>query len=141
MRARVETADFTKWAAVALLMLIGLIHLFEAPDQFGDARYKGILFLLDGAGCALAIVGVWRRERWGWLLGAAVAAGTAVGYVWSRSIGLPGLPVDPDLFEPLGVVSVAAEVLFTALTLLTLKSRRFRSGPEHSQRLPARTSV
>ncbi len=125
-------------AGIALLALIGLIHLIEAPDQFSDATYKGLLFLANAAGCVVALAGVWRRERWGWGLGALIAAATVIGYVWSRTIGLPGLPVDPDIFEPLGVVSVIAELAFAGLAIAVLSRRpaanatRRRLSPEEA---------
>jgi hypothetical protein len=38
-----------------------------------------------------------------------------VGYVLSRTVGVPGLPAEPDAWlEPLGVASVVAEVVFLA---------------------------
>ena len=46
---------------------------------------------------------------------ALVAAGAFVGYVVSRTIGLPGLGVDDAWFEPLGVLSLVAEALFVGL--------------------------
>jgi hypothetical protein len=131
MFARLETDPVARWAGLGLLVLIGLIHLFEAPDQFGDATYKGVLFLLNATGCIVAGYGLIRRERWGWWLGALISLATGVGYVWSRSVGLPGLPRDTELFEPIGVVSVLAEVAFCGLTLaLPLFTGTRRREPE-----------
>ena len=53
-------------------------------------------------------------------LGALVAAGAVAGYIMSRTIGLPGLPVDDEWFEPLGVLSVIAEAGFVAVWLWSL---------------------
>lgn len=104
-----------KWTAAGLLLIIGLIHLVEAPDQFGDAPYKGVLFLIAAAGAALAAAGIWRGNQLGWRLGVLIAAGAFAGYFWSRTVGLPGLPVDPNMFEPIGLMSVVADVLFLAV--------------------------
>lgn len=104
-------------AAIALLGVSGAVHLFTAPDQFGEAAYKGLLFLASAAGALLAAVGIWRGLRAGWLLGAAVAGSTALAYVISRTVGLPGLGVDSAVFEPLGVLSVVAETLFLVLAV------------------------
>ena len=130
MQTRIQTSAALTWAAIALLALIGLIHLVEAPAQFSDATYKGLLFLSNAAGCAVALAGLRRSERWGWSLGALIAAATAVGYVWSRTIGLPGLPVDPDLLEPLGVASVIAEIAFLGLTLAAFSRRPPTGGAQ-----------
>ena len=96
-----------KIIAVVAIAAVGLIHLSLARAAFGNARYEGLLFVAAGVGALVAAVGVYRdRADWGWLLGALVAAGTFLGYVISRTVGLPGLPAEPDAWlEPLGVAS------------------------------------
>jgi uncharacterized membrane protein HdeD (DUF308 family) len=105
-----------KIIAVVAIVATGLIHLWTARDSFGEATYKGLLFVANGVGALVAAVGVYRdRADWGWLLGALVSGGAFLGYVLSRTVGLPGLPAEPDAwFEPLGVASVVAEVVFLA---------------------------
>jgi uncharacterized membrane protein YczE len=49
-------------------------------------------------------------------LGALVAGGAFAGYVISRTIGLPGMPVE-DWLELLGVLSLLVEGLFIGLWL------------------------
>ena len=73
------------------------------------------------AACSAAI-GIWRSERaWGWNFGALLAAATLIGYIASRTVGLPQIPAEPDAwFEPLGVVSLVAEVGFLAVYGLAL---------------------
>ena len=58
--------------------------------------------------------------------GLVVAGGALVGYVASRTVGLPGLPAEPDAwFEPMGVASLACEGLFVVLFAVTqTKARR-----------------
>jgi hypothetical protein len=108
------TPPSLKIVAVVAIVATGLIHLETARDAFGDATYKGLLFLANGAGALVAAVGIYRdRADWGWLLGALVAGGAFLGYVISRTVGLPGLPAEPDAWlEPLGVAAVVAEVVF-----------------------------
>jgi hypothetical protein len=107
-------------AAVAIVAT-GLIHLATARDSFGEATYKGLLFVANGVGALVAAVGVYRdRADWGWLLGALVAGGAFLGYVISRTVGLPGLPAEPDAwFEPLGVASLVAEAVFLIVFTVT----------------------
>lgn len=106
-------ASFLKWLAVAAILVTGGIHLAEARDAFGDAAYKGLLFVSNGLGALVAAVGIVRLRRWSWWLGLAVAAGAMVAYVLSRTIGLPQLPAEPDAWlEPAGVASLIAEGLF-----------------------------
>jgi uncharacterized membrane protein YfcA len=102
-----------KIVGVAAIVATGLIHLATARDSFGEATYKGLLFVANGVGAFVAAVGVYRRAEWAWLLGALVAGGALLGYVLSRTVGLPGLPAEPDAWlEPLGVASLVAEVVF-----------------------------
>ena len=109
-----------KWFAIAAIVATGLIHLLEAPDSFGEATYKGLLFVANGIFALVAAIGVYRdRRAWGWWLGLAVAGGAFIGYVLSRTVGLPGLPAEPDAWlEPMGVASLIAEGLFIALFLV-----------------------
>ena len=106
-----------KWLAIAAILGTGFIHMVEARDAFGEATYKGLLFIANGIGAVVAAVGVYRNRREpGWLLGLLVAGGAFLGYVASRTVGLPGLPAEPDAwFEPMGVASLVCEGLFIIL--------------------------
>jgi hypothetical protein len=113
-----------KIVALVAIVVLGLIHLRLAGGAFGNATYEGLLFVANGVGALVAAVGIYRnRANWGWLVGALVAGVTLLGYVISRTVGLPGLPAEPDAwFEPLGVVSVVAELVF--LTGFAMRWRR-----------------
>jgi hypothetical protein len=106
-----------KWLAIAAILGTGLIHLLEAQDAFGDARYKGILFVANGLGALVAAFGLYINRRWmGWVLGLLVAGGALLAYVASRTVGLPGLPAEPDAWlEPMGVASLVCEGVFVVL--------------------------
>lgn len=115
--------------AVLLLLATGAIHAWDARDAFGDAPYKGVLFALNALGALVATAGIWRREAWGWALGAAVAGGALLGYIASRTVGLPGLPAEPGAWlEPLGVASVLAEAGFLLVLWL------HRNAASHTNR-------
>ena len=105
------------WLGTILILTIGLIHTIEAPDSFKDAVYKGWLFYANGAGSLIAAYGIYRgKRRWGWDLGLLIAAGSFIGYVASRTVGLPQIPAEPDAWlEPLGVASLIAEGLFVVV--------------------------
>ena len=112
-----EVSRKCMWAGITLILLIGLIHIIEVPDSFDEAAYKGWLFFANGLGALLAAYGIFRsKSSWGWGLGLLIAAGSFLGYVASRTIGLPGLPAEPDAWlEPLGVASLVAEGAFVIL--------------------------
>jgi hypothetical protein len=108
---------------ILLIALEGLIHLLDAPGSFDDATYKGLLFVAVVIGAMVAAMGIYQGQRWGWSLGVLTAGSALVGYVISRTIGLPGLPVD-EWLEPLGVLSLLVEGLFVGLYLVVFVSRR-----------------
>lgn len=111
---------------LVLIALTGLIHLVEAPEYWGEVRYVGALFGLTAAGAVLAAVGIMRGERWGWLLGSLIAVSNAVGYVASRTIGIPRFRENSwDTFlEPIGIASLVVELLFIILAVQALSYLR-----------------
>jgi uncharacterized membrane protein HdeD (DUF308 family) len=109
------TPTAVQGAGIVLILVTGAIHVIDAPSSFGDATYKGVLFLANGIAAIVAAFGIYRGERrWGWGLGVVVAAGALVSYVTSRTVGLPGLA--PDIWlEPLGILSLLVEATFIVL--------------------------
>jgi hypothetical protein len=77
--------------------------------------YLGVLFGIGGVLLLAAVVGLARRSwsRIAWATGSLVAAGMFAGYVMSRTVGLPGMDVEP-WGEPLGVLSLVLEAVFLA---------------------------
>jgi hypothetical protein len=119
--ARNERFTTLTLMAMMLLGITGLIHLIEMPDNYSDAAYKGILFLLNGIAAAIATYGIYRGARWwGWGLGLLVTGGAFVMYFISRTIGLPGVGVDPNWTEQIGILSLIVEVGFFAVAYLAL---------------------
>lgn len=114
---------------IVLMLLTAIIHFYDAPDAFSEIAYKGILFVLNGIGALVAAYGIWRGASWGWLFGLLMAGGAIVGYSVSRTVGMPGLPVDPWL-EPLGVLSLIVEGLFVAQAayVLAVATKRMKAA-------------
>src|SRR5438552_18985961 len=117
-----------KWLAVVAILGTGLVHFLEAGDSFGEARYKGLLFVANGVGSLVAAIGIARNQRGlGWMLGLLVAGGAIIAYTASRTIGLPGLPAEPDAWlEPMGVASLACEGVFVILFFVANAGRAAR---------------
>jgi hypothetical protein len=101
----------------ALILVSGLIHLILSPEHFEEATYLGWLFLADFAGAAVAAWGIYRGQRWGWVLGAVLALGAFVAYFIDGTVGLPGAE-GHHFLEPVGVVAKAVEGLFLVLCAL-----------------------
>jgi hypothetical protein len=119
--------------AVGLMIVTSMIHLFNANEALGDATYKGALFIANGLGAIIAAIGIARHEKsWGWNLAALIAASSSLAYIASRTIGLPGLPAEPDAWlEPLGFASLLAEIAFVGVFIAWMRQTE-------SQKLQAR---
>ena len=110
------------WLGIALILSVGLIHVIDAPDCFEEAAYKGWFFYANGLGALMAAFGILRRTTWGWNLALLIAAGSFIGYVASRTVGLPFIPAEPhEWLEPLGVASLIAEALFLMVFVISKK--------------------
>jgi len=105
-------------AGISVIVIVGLIHLVGVPEDLEEAPYQGFLFLANFFGAVVAAIGIYRGRSWGWRLGALVSVGAFVGYVISRTTGLPGLPVEEEWLEPLGLLSLLVEALFVGLYLM-----------------------
>jgi uncharacterized membrane protein YfcA len=112
--------DVLVGAGISLIVIVGLIHLINSPGDLEEGAYTGVLYLANFVGALAAAVGIYRRKRWGWVLGFLVAGGAFAGYVISRTVGLPGLPVETEWLEPLGVLSLVVEALFVVVYLAIL---------------------
>ena len=106
-----------QWLSVALILGIGVIHLSMVPGEYEEAKYMGILFAINFLAAIIAAIGILRQEVWGWALGVLIAAGSLIGYILSRTVGLPGMEIEAWL-QPLGLLSLAAEVLFFILVII-----------------------
>ncbi|MEZ4638581.1 MAG: hypothetical protein R2856_27090 [Caldilineaceae bacterium] len=115
---------------LALILSVGAIHLVYAPEEFDHVEYIGVLFVANFIVSLLSAGGIARRNGWGWLIGLVAAAGSIVGYVVSRTAGLPGHPIEPWL-EPAGVLSLTTEGFFVLLTYVVWTQRT--AGTERVQ--------
>jgi hypothetical protein len=96
-------------------------HLIEAP-------YMGVLFILLTVACAtLALMAVLHDAPAVYAASAVVCALAIIGYGATRIIAFPLLADDVgNWLEPLGVVSILAESVVVASSLIALRSFRTR---------------
>lgn len=113
------TSKFLRWLGIALIVQTGLLHLFAALGEYGETPYLSAFFLANFVGTLGAAFGMMRRARWGWLLGTLIAAGSLVGYVVSRTVGLPGM--EPEAWgDPIGTMAMVMEAAFLVTSLVAL---------------------
>ena len=110
-----------KLLSILVIVAVGLVHLSGTPQHYRVAPYMGVLFFANFVGSLVSAVGIYRDALWGWLLGVLVAGGAAVGYIVSRSVGVPGFEHAVGRWSgPRGVLSLVVEVLFVALFVLAV---------------------
>jgi hypothetical protein len=118
--------------AVAGLAGVALIHLLDLPGTFDDQAYKGWLYVGLIAGCLLTGAAlVHSSARRAWLAAALFPLGAISGFVWSRTVGLPGGGDEiGNWTEPLGLASLFVEGSLVTLAAAVLQARevvRFRA--------------
>ncbi|WP_310961499.1 hypothetical protein [Nocardioides terrisoli] len=94
-------------------------HIPVIQEHLTEAPYIGVGFvLLTVAGLYLGNLLLREDSTWVWLATGVVAAAALVGYVTSRTIGLPQIHDDIGNWgEPLGVVAVVSEALMLVAVL------------------------
>lgn len=110
-----DASAMRKTAAVAL-GLTGLLHLILAPEYLSEQAYIGVLFIGGGLSSMAIAAWLWARDdSRAWVLGSLVAAGMAVGFILSRTTGLPGF--HESEWELSGIISVLLELSVVILAL------------------------
>jgi hypothetical protein len=126
--------------AVAVIGLAGvaLIHVLDAHDTFTATPYKGWLFVGLIVGSLMSAGWLLRAsDSRAWAAAAMLSLGAIVGFIYSRSIGLPGSADDiGNWWEPLGLASLFVEGAVVMLAGAVLAGRT----AVRPARLEARTS-
>lgn len=92
-------------------MIVALIHVVYAPEHLEEALYVGILFIVGAVALLVAAVMlIYRPSLTPWLLGGLVSAGMFVGFILSRTTGLPGYR--DEEWDVAGIVALVLEVVF-----------------------------
>ena len=126
-----RNAIITRKSAAAAIAVVGVIHLALAGEYLEEAPYIGVLFAAGGLGAAYVAARLWvARDIVAWALGGVIAAGMFVGFVLSRTVGLPSF--HEAEWEPSGIVSLVLEGSYLAAMAWWLRSgpRRTRAARE-----------
>lgn len=90
-----------------------VVHFALAGEYLEEAPYVGVLFIAGAVGAIYVAIRLWTsRDVVAWGLGALIAAGMFVGFILSRTVGLPSF--HEAEWEPSGIVSLTLEGLYLA---------------------------
>lgn len=101
---------------------VAITHAIALPEHLADANvhYVAIMFcLLILASCLTAIgLAVVRRPTSAWLIAGVTSATTIVGFVISRTVGLPNMADDiGNWLLPAGIASLVCEAVVVAFSV------------------------
>jgi hypothetical protein len=117
----------TRLVVIASLGGIALIHILQLPEALDAEGYVGGLFIAAIVGCIVLAAAMTSMSDVRLLEAAGgLAALILLGYIISRSIGLPGFTQDIGVWnEPLGLASMVVEglVVCIAASVLTAPAR------------------
>jgi hypothetical protein len=113
--------------AARLLAVVGLagiavIHVLDAPDTFDGVKYIFWLYIAIIVGAIpFSLLLLQWSSRLAWVGPALLAAGPLVGYLLTRSVGLPGDSGDiGNWLDSLGLASMFVEAAVLSLSLARL---------------------
>ncbi len=125
--ASISDLSVARRAVAAMLLLgIALIHVIDVKDKFEEVPYIGVLFLaLIATSLILAVLMMRSDDPMIWLAAAGLAGSTIIGYVLSRSTGLPGEGGAEvgNWWESLGLASLFVEGAVVLLAGMRLTER------------------
>lgn len=127
-----DPAEHSPWRLVAVVAAAGMAvsHIPVIEEHLSEAPYIGVGFvLLTIAGLILMQLLLTRDTLLTWVAALAVSVLALLGYVLSRTIGLPQIGDDVGNWsEPLGLVAIVSEsiLLLVAITHLATRTSRPR---------------
>jgi hypothetical protein len=113
--------------AIGGLVTIALIHMLQLPAAFAEIGYLGGLFIAAVvASLVLAAVLTCTSDDRAWAATGGLAVLILLGYVLSRSVGLPGFTGDVgEWSETPGLASMVIESLLAFVTTAVLGTRHY----------------
>jgi len=111
-------------AGIGLLAATIAIHTSELSGKVEETAYLGFGYVLLIAASIISIVMLAQRDRRGWLLGGATCAATLVGFVLTRTTGLPQANGDiGNWSEAIATWSLVVEGAFVLLAGSALRTQ------------------
>jgi hypothetical protein len=116
------TAGPSRTLTIVGLFGIGLIHLLDSVDTYSETRWLFWAYVALMAGTIVVGAALLHRPDARWFAAAALlAAAPLIGYILSRTTGLPGADDDIGAWtEPLGLASLWVEGAVLAISSYAL---------------------
>ena len=120
----------TRIVAIGGLAAVALIHVLQLPEAFESEGYLGALFIVAiVAAVVLGAVLTRMSDDRTWMAVGALPALILIGYLLSRTSGLPGFTTDVgEWTEPLGLASMVVEGMLVCVSGAVLATRRAVPG-------------
>jgi hypothetical protein len=113
------TNELTRRLSAGALGVVGVIHLILAPEYLSEELYIGVLFILGGVALCAMGIRLWRADDVpSWLLGALTMAAMGIGFILSRTTGLPGF--HESEWELSGIIALVLEASFVGASIRAL---------------------
>lgn len=114
--------------AIGAMGAVIAIHTSELSGKTEETAYLGFGYMLLIAASIMSIVLLAQRDIRGWILGGVTSAATMLGFVLTRTSGLPNAKGDIGNWgETIAIWSLLAEGLVVVLSLAVIARPRFRS--------------
>ena len=137
---RGSTEAYARAIAVVCLGGIAVTHLTDLPEKIEEAPYMAVMFcgLIVSSAVLALLLATGRNVALVWPLAGAVGALPLIGYLLSRSVGLPQLEDHVgDWLNPAGVASVVFEAILVAISVSRLSHAGGGSRPGTASAGPA----
>lgn len=135
-----HTIRHTSLRGIGFIGLLGiaLIHLLDVLSKFNETPYLGVMYVaLMVASIAAAFAILHFGSKLTWMLGAGLAAATLLGFILSRTTGLPSATGDiGNWSEPLGLASMFVEAAVIVLCGYALLLSQREQAPGVIETLP-----
>jgi hypothetical protein len=131
MTSNVHSHQVARSAAVVGLAGVALIHLLELQGKLQEVPYLGVGYIVLIATAVLAgALLVHSNSRVGWMLAGGAALGTIVGFILTRTVGLPQSSDDiGNWLEPMGLASLFVEAVVVGVAAYALGTMNSLHSP------------
>jgi hypothetical protein len=116
--------EILRWTVIVGLLIATVAHLPVTPEHLDEAPYMGALFIafMISAFAVASALAVAPSHSW-YLAAALLCAAGIAAYIATRVIAFPRLRHDVGQWaEPLGLVSITAEAVVVALSVVSLRT-------------------